>query len=238
MGSEMCIRDSIKAAIDVQEADRERTMTGNGGDGRDQFVREIYVFTDLTRPAWNTQVSTKLRELVEAASDWMHIYLIDVGIENPINTSIKQIKLSKQTISEGGQLLIDATIGSIGRDGVDQAIEVTVMAPNGDRVKEGQTIVRVDGTDTIVSFPLQGLVGPIRQGEVRLASSDPLQADDVQYFTVNVAKPTRVLIVGESQLEVDYWDKALESVLLIRNGGAMYETTYSSVSSLLSLIHI
>lgn len=222
--------ERLRTAIDVQQADRERTMNADSGE-RDQFVREIYVFTDLTRPAWNLQVSEKLRQLV-ADSDWMHIYLIDVGIENPINTSVKQIKLSRQSISEGGQLLIDATISSVGRAGVDQAVQVMVTTANGDSVKEGQAVVRVDGTDTIVSFPLQGLTGPIRQGEVRLESSDPLQADDVQYFTVSVAPATRVLIVGESKSETDYWDKALESVPLIRNGGAKYETTYRSVGTL------
>ena len=226
--------ERIRSAIDVQQSDRERTIDGSGADGRDQFVREIYVFTDLTRPAWNTQASEKLREIV-AANDWMHIYVIDVGIDAPINTAVKQIKLSQQTISEGGRLLIEATIGSVGRAADEQAVEVFVTADNGDSVKHGQALVRVDGADSIVSFPVQGLTGPVRQGEVRLVSTDPLEVDDVQYFTVNVAPATRVLIVGESQAECDYWDKALESVRLIRNGGAMYKTTYRSVTSVSSV---
>lgn len=222
--------ERIKSAIELQTNDRERTIS-DGADDRDQFVREVYVFTDLTRPAWNISMAEKLRTLV-AENDWMHIYLIDVGVLEPINSSVRQIKLSQQSISEGGRLMVEANVTSVGRSGTEQAVEVYVMADNGDSVKQGQAVVAAGEQDSLISFPLQGLKGPVRQGEVRLVSTDPLAADDIQYFTVNVTRPVRLLLIGENENETNLLRNSLEVTQILQSDSAVYDIREGSLDTL------
>ena len=213
-------------------------MRSGGADGEsaaDSYLREIYIYTDLTRSGWNLDRAAELQKRV-AEAEWLHIYVIDVGVTQPINVALKNLDLSQATISEGGRLAVEADVQSVGKDGVEQTVEVLVETATGDIVKQGRQTVKLSKeSDAHVSFTLQGLTGPIRQGEIRLGSTDPLAADDRLFFTLGVAPQPDVLIIGESRAETDYLDKAMQAIPLVRNGGSVYRTSWQSVASADSL---
>ncbi len=194
------MNDRIRAVIDLQINDMARLQGSGGGESEeaveDPFVRELYIFTDLAAHAWQPQAARMLQNELERLPS-MGVYLIDVGIEDPANTSITDLKLSSQTVSQGGVVSIDAAVTAVGADAGRKTVEIFVESPDGELIKQGSSEGEFDATASRVSFALPGLTGPVVQGEMKLVTSDSLPFDDVGYFTVEVRPPKQVLIVSD-----------------------------------------
>ncbi len=78
--------------------------------------REVYLFTDLARVAWPEEAASRLREQLGRSSD-VGVYLIDVGVEHPINTALGDLKLSAQVISARSTLAIETDLTHSGPAG-------------------------------------------------------------------------------------------------------------------------
>ena len=233
--AQYAFNDRLRDSIELQIQDRERAQADNPGDNVDSHLREIYVFTDLSRAGWDFQRADDLLERI-AETDWLHVYVIDVGVTSPINATLTGLELSQTTITEGGRLKVEAEVQSVGKAGQEQTVEILVETASGDIVKQGRQIVKLsDESAAQVAFNLQGLTGPIRQGEIRLASADPLASDDRLFFTLGVAPQPDVLILGESREETDYLQKALEAIQHVRDGGSVYRASWNSVSTAAAL---
>lgn len=235
------IDDRLKDALDTQEDDRRRTLDLQQATPqqlrRDRFLREIYVFTDMARSSWRRAASPFLRDRL-ASMAWLNVYLIDVGVLEPTNQAVSQLRLSKQTVPRGGDLIVQATLQAAGTTPASGRHIAELYAENdsGKLVKQGQQPVDFRSNSAVdVSFTIHGLNRPITHGEVRLITDDPVPGDDVRYFTVAVRSPPEILVVSESPNHAVYWRTALAPPQLESQGRARYRVVARSASQLLEI---
>ena len=78
---------------------------------KEQQRKEIYLFTDLSRGAWPTDVSGRLKALLEDAGD-VAVYVIDVGVAEPHDFSLGDVRVSPEVLAKNGQVQIETGSGS------------------------------------------------------------------------------------------------------------------------------
>jgi hypothetical protein len=231
------LADRIRAALALQEDDIRRTLSGQASvpedRRRDHFLREIYLFTDLTATGWRSGdlagVKAELERLPAIA-----LYIIDVGTEKATNVAINGLRLSSQSVPKGSDLTIDATVDVIGtEEEAERTVELHVQNESGTLVKpEQRTLKPTVGRPAATSFTVGRLSRPITHGELRLVSSDPYSPDDVRYFTVAVTPPLEVLVVGESRRETFLLEQALAPAEFVRLGRARYNVKHLPATKL------
>ncbi len=219
--------DRIRAAVDLQVDDISRAP-GAAGDGEkpeDQFVRELYIFTDLAQHAWQPEGARMLQNELERLPS-LGVYLIDVGVEDPVNTSLTDLQLSSQAIPQGGVVTVDAAVTGTGNNGDVKTVDISIQSATGERIDQGSRDVELAPTPTRARFTLSGLTGPVVQGEVRLETDDSLSFDDVLYFTLEVQPPKEVLIVSDNYAtKANFFRTALSPPELEELGDSPYRTT-------------
>jgi hypothetical protein len=144
--------------------------------------KEVYLLSDLTATSW--------REEVHLATQYgVHYAILKCGGED-LNVMLGDLRLSAGSVSVGGEVKIE-TILSGANVGGDQIVEVEL---DGETV--GQQTVRLPAGGTA---PVVAAVRPKREGVVHgkmvLKNPDPLEMDNVRYFTLLVGPPAKVLIV-------------------------------------------
>jgi hypothetical protein len=153
-------------------------------------LREVYVFTDLTRVAWPEEAASRLREQLGRSSD-IGVYLIDVGVSHPINTALGDLKLSAQVISAHSTLSIETDLTHSGPAG-KRTVEFYV-----DGVRKGARTVPVEpGQSQRLEFPVGDLALGTHQGSLQIVGQDGLACDDQRYFSVEVHTPWKILLVA------------------------------------------
>ncbi len=225
--------ERLEAALDLQVEDRHRALAAGGFGGsaeaeqQDTFVREVYVFTDLARHAWNLRAGRRLVQRLKKLK-WLSLYLIDVGADSPLNLGLSAVRLSEESVPQGGRLFVRTAVFADKVKGEQRVVELYLQSPSGKLVKQGQQVVSpAPDAPQQVEFVLESLKGPFQQGEVRLESSDPFTPDDVRYFTVRVREPTRVLLVAPSPQQVQLLQSALAPTELVKLGRARYRCRYA-----------
>jgi Aerotolerance regulator N-terminal/von Willebrand factor type A domain len=231
------LADRIRAALQLQEEDIKRTVAGQDSvpeDRRkDRYLREIYLFTDLTVGGWRAGDQQALKADLERLTS-VQLYVIDVGIEKPTNAQIIGPRLSAQSVPKGTDLAIEASVDVVGFENQnDWTIELHVENESGTLVKrEQRTLHPSPGKPAATSFVVGGLLRPITNGQLRLASSDPFVADDVRYFTIAVTRPIEVLVVGARHNETHFLEQALAPKELVELGKSRYKVTYRPATKL------
>lgn len=209
------LNERLRTALRGQEDDRRRvTAEQNVPEEKrqDRYLREIYIFTDLAKTAWREDTSNVLREDLKRLN-FVSIYLIDVGESSPVNAAVTGVRLSRETVPAGGTIKVEATLATMGNMKPEQTIELFLSGDDGKLVKKGQQSVMLGaGAEQKVQFDAAGITGRYRQGEIRIAGSDPMPIDDVGYFTVQTLPPLRILIVSESPAIARYWQSALDYI--------------------------
>ena len=221
--------DRLRTAINRQEDDfkrsqNERQSSGSQAAGSDQFVREIYIYTDLARTAWRSQPSQLIQQQLEKLK-WLGIYVIDVGVTSPQNIGISHLDLSRESITLGNSVSIKAEITSTGITASDTFLELytqnekgqlikrdqrplsTVASPDDAPASENVTTGAKPGPQLEMSLP--NVDQPVTQGELRITSSDPYLPDDVRYFTITARPPPKILIVSPDASSARLWNDAL-----------------------------
>lgn len=199
----------VRAAIRLQARDRERVLEavsgGNDPAAADRFLREIYVFTDLARHAWRLSASKALREELEK-HPWLAVYLVDVGDLAPKNVKLDIPRLSAETVSPLKPLIVRAGVESSGMPADQFDVELFIKDAGGEWVKKGTKSAKTSGeTNGTVEFDLANLNPGLIEGELRLASSDPMPFDNKRYFTAEAIAAPRVLIVSDDRARSDLW---------------------------------
>jgi hypothetical protein len=219
--------ETLEAALAAHRQDKERP--GNRAD----TLREVYVFTDLTAGSWPKQDQPRLRELL-AEQDDVAVYLIDTGLDKPQNTAVTDLQLSDETVSQGGELSLRALVRWQGPGAQDRTVELLVEDDGGRLVKQGQKDVKLEpGTEAQVDFRLSQVSGKVRQGEVRVAASDPLAFDNARQFTVRVRPPRSVLVVAPDRATGQFLMEALAPAALVDAGKSRYRCTFSTPGKML-----
>ncbi len=210
------LNDRLNALFQVHEEDRRRITTEQesvSADKRqDRFVREVYIFTDLSKSAWRETNSRQLRDELERLN-WMGVYVIDVGEQSPTNVALTGLKLSREAVPAGGSVRIEAAVSGIGQIKAEQTVELWMNTSAAPVKKATQSLKLEAGAESRVAFfPVDIPDGPFTQGELRLVGSDPMSIDDVLYFSIQTVPSLRILLVAERPAISEYWQLALKTL--------------------------
>jgi len=169
--------------------------------------RELFVFSDLTEEAWPRQSVAWSRQLAGNAN-WS-LYVVDVGVRDPVNTRLGDLQLSGQVLPEGATLQISTQVLHRG-DNASRTVALYLEQPAGhsptstnsaatgtEAQSRGKEVVQLaEGKPQAVRFHLAALDLGVYQGYVEIAEPDGLQCDNRRYFTVQVRRPWPVLIAA------------------------------------------
>ena len=229
------MNDRIRAALQEQERDLEEQLSGRSAtaDGvlRDNYLRRIYVFTDLAASGWRLGGSQLLAREIERLEQ-INVYLVDVGELQPQNVGVTGITLSRHRIPRGGDLVVGATVSSVGLPESERDVELMLTDAGGQPVFHGRRTVNLQsGEPQRIEFDLiSRLIGPVVHGDVRLVSSDPLAMDDKRSFTVEVGPPPRVLVLAMDGESTKEWLYALNP-----SDPPKFEAVYAPVQNLFDI---
>jgi len=172
--------------------------------GESELARkEIYVFTDLTRAAWPLEDAGRLQERLREAPD-AGLYLIDVGVAQPANLALGDLRLSGQIVSNRSTLRIETELISVGI-GDKHTVELYLLEPDPNGKVPGarrpekrgeQTVSLAPGQSRALEFRVSNLGLGTHQGYVQVLGQDGLTVDDRRYFTIEVKPAWRILIAA------------------------------------------
>ncbi len=190
----------------------------------DLASREVYVFTDLSRAAWPDDEAARLQDRMTDVPG-VAVYLIDVGVEQPANYSLGELRLSSQVLSNRGTLQVETALQRMGEAG-ERTIELLLVDADGNRQRRSQQTVAVEADQSQrVEFRLGGLEVGTHQGEVRIAGQDALTEDDARFFTVEVQPPWRILVAAPDPADAYalYLTEALSPTVFRKRGQARFQ---------------
>ncbi|MGI9517584.1 MAG: vWA domain-containing protein, partial [Pirellulaceae bacterium] len=185
--------------------------------------REIYIFSDLTRVSWANAGDTL--EILLAEHPEISLFVIDVGVEDPTNFSLDELKLAATSIPARGELEIDTQIRATG-PGNTLLVRMVLEKPDPTRPvrRDGKTLVpdkhwtRVTnigvGDDSITSAKIvlqDDLEEGVHHGWVEIEGGDSLPEDDRRYFTIEVRPAWPVLVVCPPGVKPDNLVDVLET---------------------------
>jgi hypothetical protein len=213
------------------------TAAVNLAQQNERTRKEVYVFTDLARAAWNSQAASDLKKLLSDNSGVL-IYVIDVGIDEPRNFALGDLQLSTDVLSRGDELAIEVDVSAIGPAGA-KTVEVQLDEPDPTlpilrdgkpvlpkSVRRGSQEVKLAaGASERARFVLRGLEPGMHQGLVRLVGEDGLALDDVRHFAVEVQEAWPVLVVAPQGVSTTYLTEALAPRELRETGRATFDCT-------------
>ncbi|MCA9014286.1 MAG: BatA and WFA domain-containing protein [Planctomycetaceae bacterium] len=246
--------DRLRTAVNRQEDDFKRSQTEQQSSpsappGADQYIREIYLYTDLARSAWKSQPSQLIKQQLEKLK-WLGIYIIDVGVTNPQNIGISQIKLSRESLTLGNSVTLKTEIVSAGITAENTLLELFTQNDKGQLIKRDQRPLSTvsssaensetnssaatnQGSQLEMSLP--HISQHITQGELRITSSDPYLPDDVRYFTIVAEPPPEILIISPDTNSAQLWSDALAPEKLVALKKNRYQCHVVSLNKMESL---
>ncbi|WP_166828742.1 vWA domain-containing protein [Thalassoroseus pseudoceratinae] len=225
------LNERVRAAALAQESDRGRllesvatpAMEADAASQSDRYLREIYLFTDVAASGWQTSGAEQLKAELQRLP-FVHVYLIDVSVADPVNVAVSKLELSDETLSGGESLTVDVTMKADGRQPQSRTVEIRTTAPGGEEAtKRKRSVTITPGEAVVESFQLDDLSGAYLQGRVMVTTGDPLDADNERHFTVRVQPPPRVLILSGRDGEGDYLQEALAPSRLAELGQAPFQ---------------
>ncbi len=231
----VALNGRIKAAIRLQDESRAELMAesaslsdqaGEKELGRDRFLRDVYVFSDLAGSGWNRESSGELTQELEDRP-WLNLYLIDVGVSLPINHAIRRIESSQSRAVVGQPLTLTVDVASAAA-GETMMVEMYVRNELGDVSKQDfkQVTTEGDGSGLAqVAFGYVPRAEGLIQGEFRITGSDPLSIDDTRYFSLASMSKAKVLLISDDARAAFELSQALAPEGLENSGASRYEVT-------------
>jgi hypothetical protein len=172
--------------------------------------KEIYIFSDLSRGAWPAAQAAQLQDNLKKLPG-VGIYVLDVGVADPINFSLGEPRLSAEALSSRSPLTINVELAYIKGSGVFlsgadkektpdpfmKTVELYLLDADDKPQKRSVESVAVTPAEARqIEFRLDRLkLGP-HQGYLQILGQDALAADDKRYFSVEVKPPWRILIAA------------------------------------------
>jgi len=195
--------------------------------------REVYLFTDCSRGAWDNAASLD----IAASHPETSLLVVDVGATAARNFAIDSVELSSDRISAGAPLGLTVATSRVGTDAV-RAVAVEMIGADGRStrraVKPGAWKEAAGGQ---IDFEINGLEPGVRQGCVVIDGTDDLEADNTRCFTVEVGAAARVLVAAPAPASRTglFLSQAIAPVTLAKVGQAAFAVTVADVSELASL---
>jgi hypothetical protein len=201
--------------------------------GSEMVRREVYLFTDCSRGAWDNAPPLD----IAASHPDTSLLVVDVGATAARNFAIDAVELSSDRIPAGTPLGITVTTSRVGTDG-GRPVTVEMIGADGRSARRAvKPGVWKEGAGSQLDFEITGLEPGIRQGRVVIDGTDELEADDARCFTVEVGAAARVLVAAPAPASRTglFLSQAIAPVALAKAGKAAFEVTLVDVSELASL---
>ncbi len=177
-------------------------------DQSDKKQREVYVFTDLNRAGWPDAASRAIQARLKQADD-IDLYFIDVGVADPMNSGLGDLRLSSDTIPANGSVRFQTELLHRGPES-QCGVELLLVDASGKTSKRGNVMLNArEGTPQPVEFPPIVLDAGLHQGFVRIVGEDGLAWDDARYFTVDVRQVAPVLVAAPYPQRAVFFTNAL-----------------------------
>ena len=196
--------------------------------------RELYVLSDLSTPGWDIPTSSDALSRFDG-----EIFLVDVSVPEPINSSFRQFTLIPETPVAHSPVHLDLQVAHSG-PATTKTIELVLVGtardPNAETVRMSRTVDFPSGTSQrSVSIPLTSGFDPgTHQGKLRFSTSDALSIDDQNWFTLSVQEPKKVLIFAQPPVHESsfYLRKALETIPFATDTAPISELTVMAMTEL------
>ena len=148
----------------------------------------------MAASAWTKQGGSELqRQLAEVPG--VAIYVIDVGVLEPRNFSLGDLKLSAETLPRSGSLHVESQLISTNFD-EERTIALYLLQGDEPQKRSQQIVESSAGGIQSVEFELGSLEEGTNHGYLQIQGADGLAADDMRYFTVDVRPSARVLVAA------------------------------------------
>lgn len=204
----------LKDAIEAHVTDREQVQQQVGGG--DAFAREIYVLTDMSAVSWDDPDEAGLHDLL-VQHEWLQVYLIDVSVPNPVNVSLGQLRLDRESTVTGQSVQVSVAVSATVDAPTEAALELITLDQDGNEIRGGAgggaavATVRFQGSPPVARFSVRGIPGSDAQrGFIRLSTPDPMTVDDIRYFAFGVSPVPRILLIGDREIDTWLFRNALE----------------------------
>ena len=194
--------------------------------------KEVYVFTDMARASWPADLAGQLQDSIAGLPD-VGVFIVDVGIEDPVNSSLGEPRLSSQIISSKSPLGIETEVSCVG-PAAERSVNLYLSRSDANRPdraessrqKRSQQIVALQpGGSQTVSFTVEGLEQGTHQGLIEIVGQDGLDCDNRRFFTVEIKPSWRVLMVAPSPPDryAKYLTDAVAPADFRRSGRARFD---------------
>ena len=194
--------------------------------------RELYVFTDLSRGAWEQSLA---RDWDVAHPD-LSLLFIDVSATAPQNFAVERLELSAERVTAGMPLTVSVATQRVGPP-ARRSVALELRQADGSYVRRGEKPLDwQEGEEGLVAFELAGLEPGVSQGRVLVEGGDALGADNAVDFTVEVGPPARVLVAGNQPVEKTglFFVEAVAPRPLVKAGRTPFTVSLVPVANLTS----
>ena len=200
--------------------------------------KELYILTDLTRITWKENDFARVREQLKE-TEGVGLYVIDLGVDQPQNFSLGDIRLSNQVLPRNSPLEISVDALRVGPK-VTRTIDLYLQDADGKRVKRGGQTVELGPNELQeVVFRTEGFPTGVQQGVVEVIGDDGLIHDNTRYFTVDVRPAWKILVAGPWPRAKgpylhpsDYLIEALSPTEERQQGSARFDCSYIPLTDL------
>lgn len=151
---------------------------------RPEPSRDLLIVTDSTKQAWRGM------EPFSPEAD-IRVRIIDVGVQRAANVALAPPRLEADTIPRDTEVPVRTVLSS---EHLTGAMQMELWS--NDRILQRRSVDLQAGAGVPVTFQLQADSPGVLLGRMNLRNEDPLQADNVRYFTVDVSPPAMVLLVS------------------------------------------
>ena len=202
------------------------------GEEKELARKEVYVFTDMARAAWPAEAARLHQRAAQVPN--VGAYVVDVGVSEPTDFGLGDVRLSSQVLSSRTPLRISSEIHCRG-PGADRTVELYLLGSDGQAQKRSeQSVTLASGQSQQVEFHVGGLSVGTHQGYLQIAGQDGLACNDRRYFTVEVKPAWRILITAPQPTGSHglFLSQALAPTDLRRSGRAAYDCDVIALESL------
>ena len=118
-------------------------------------VKEIYLFTDLSRASWRSDEIKKMQDCLQEIAG-VSLYLMNVGVTDPSNVGLGDLRLSNQVVAAGGSVEIKTDVSSLGFEGQQGGTRSETFAGTLEKISEQIKLLK-PGDPQTVAFTLASL---------------------------------------------------------------------------------
>ncbi len=200
--------------------------------------KEVYIFTDLTKSAWTDVAGSGALKLELKGAPDVLLYVIDTGVEEPVNVGLGDLELPQQTVAASGALDIGTTVASQGFGGtvnvelyLEEQDPTLPVDEDGKRklptaVRRAQQSIELKpGDSQRVKFPGVKFAQGVNFGRIKITREDGLMADNVRHFTIEARQAWPVLVAAPEAVETSFLTEAIAPYEFRASEQAQYRVT-------------